>query len=55
MVTLSPRKQKHPQFLESLNFSPVQKGVSLNIADFLSPGVSVWDTDKLLERGEMRF
>jgi len=55
VVTLSPRKEKHPQFLESLNFIPVEKKVSLNIADFLAPGVSVWDTDKLLERGEVIF
>lgn len=49
MVTLSPRRGKHLQFLESLNFTPVQKQVSLNNAEFWSPGVSVWDTDKLLE------
>lgn len=47
-------RQKHPQFLESLNFSSVQKEFSLNFAD-MSPGVSDWDTDKLLERGEVIF
>lgn len=35
------KKKSHPQFLESLNFSPGQKWVSFNIADFLSPEVSV--------------
>lgn len=34
--SLSPMRQKHPQFLESLNFSSAQKEFSLNIADIES-------------------